>query len=112
LIAEHFDRLLDLNPYQRQVLGANPSAPSVTPRNYVTADGRSGVTLDGVTDAATGAPLPPGSNVFTGQLQTDDASVLRPSVITDLQRGEIALGDFNTTIDTLRDVAGQDESLF
>ena len=112
LIADNFNNLLDLNPYQRQVLGANPSSSAATPRNYVTADGRSGVTLDGVTDAATGAPLPPGSNVFTGQLQADDASGLRPSVITDMQRGEIALGDFNTTVDTLRDVAGQDESLF
>ncbi|MEC9347678.1 MAG: hypothetical protein VYB54_15740 [Pseudomonadota bacterium] len=42
-----------------------------TPRNYITPDKRQGVTLDGLTDAATGAPLPQGLQVTTAQVQVD-----------------------------------------
>src|SRR3546814_12867566 len=44
-----YDGLDDLSPGQWRALGADRS--NATPRNYITADGQQGVTLDGVTDA-------------------------------------------------------------
>lgn len=111
LVGSHFDNLDTLTPSQRQILGANPSSSS-TPRNYIAPDGRKGVTMDGLTDAATGTKIAPGAQIFTGQVQAGGSGDLQKPVITDLQRGQVALGDFRATMDALRDVAGKDPSLF
>lgn len=44
----------------------------VTPRNYRTTDGKAGITLDGVTDAASGAPISQGANIYSTQAQPQD----------------------------------------
>ena len=57
------DYIPALDPMQRQVLGANPSAESRgTPRNYIIGN-KSFITYDGITDAQNGQPLPQGGGV-------------------------------------------------
>lgn len=100
-----------LTPEQeREVIGANPSYG--TPRNYLTQDGTQGITLDGITDAATGQPIPPGSTVFTGQVQPDDPSGLTTSTRSGLQQAEASQIDFMSTLGELRQVAEEDPTLF
>ena len=59
---------------RKRVTGALPSATR-TPRNYLTPGGRRGTTLDGVTDAATGTPLPQGSQVYSNVTSETPQSV-------------------------------------
>ena len=77
LIDRNFDTLSQLDPYQREVLGANPSNPG-TPRTYQTLDGRTGTTLDGgKTDMHTGEPLPAGTTSFTSSVQAAEPGAFR-----------------------------------
>lgn len=70
----------------KNFIGADGGAQ--TPRNYV-AGGKNFVTYDGLTDATTGQPLPPGGALAT--LQGDSNAVgLRPSVQGSLQESNIA----------------------
>ena len=46
-----------------------PSASGGTPRNYVAPGGQRGVTLNGTTDAATGAAIPAGAQIFGTNVQ-------------------------------------------
>lgn len=111
LISRYFESLGNLDPYQRQVLGANPSSSS-TPRNYVTAEGAQGVTLDGVTDAATGAQIPPGAQVFTGQVQGAGADSMIPkSVVKENINAAISTNDLTASLDQLEALA-KDPTLF
>lgn len=113
LLAENFANLADLDQYQRQVLGANPTASSLpTPRNYITPDGRQGITHDGLTDAATGERLPQGSQVSTAQVQTASPSDLTTAVQTDLQRQVAASENFTDLLDTVVGIAESDPTLF
>src|SRR3546814_19546457 len=57
-----YDGLDDLSPGQWRALGADRS--NATPRNYITADGQQGVTLDGVTEDEPHPPIPDGPQVF------------------------------------------------
>jgi hypothetical protein len=107
-LAEEFADLADMDPLQQSYFGLEEDR---TPRNYSAPDGAVGVTLDGTTDSATGAPIPAGSQVSTSQLQTDNPNNLRPNVVGNLQESQIALADFQTTMKHLRDIA-QDPSLF
>lgn len=112
LISRYFGDLGSLDPYQRQVLGANPSTGSSTPRNYITADGRQGVTLDGVTDAATNEPIPAGAQVFTGQVQGSAANAMVPaSVRGRAMEAEIGADDLMSALDRI-DVYASDPANF
>lgn len=51
----------------------------ITPRNYITADGRKGVTQDGTTDAATGENIPAGASIYTGQATQEGGGLLSKS---------------------------------
>jgi hypothetical protein len=59
---------------QKRVAGATKSAG--TPFNYATPDGRQGLTVDGLNDLNTGAPIPPGSQKITKGIQADNAGAL------------------------------------
>lgn len=110
LLAQNFGDLGSLSPEQREVLGANPSA---TPRNWIHEGGGQGVTLDGVTDAATGQPIPAGARVYTGQLQGSGAETgLTNRTRQNLEQGQIAFRDFTSVMDRLEDIAEQDPALF
>lgn len=97
LLADNFGNLAELDPYQRQALGANPSTSSATPRNYVRPDGGQGITLDGLTDAATNELLPQGSRVYTGQLQGNAAETgLTNPTQNEIQKRQVDLGVYQT----------------
>jgi hypothetical protein len=81
-----------------------------TPRNYIGPDGSVGVTLDGLTDAATQAPIPAGSQVSTAQIQTDAASNLTNSTRAGLEKQGIETGNFRDMIGMARSVAGDERS--
>lgn len=103
--------------YRRKVdaVGSGAPAPQTaqqTPRNYIQPDGRRGFTHDGLTDAVSKAPIAQGSQIFTGQVQSPDVGGLTKPVQTDLQRGEVALADFNTILDETLKVAQTDPALF
>lgn len=107
LLAQSFDKLGELDPHQRQVLGANTTSGGFTPQNYQTPDGQTGTTLDGRTDAATGEPLPQGSMVAPGE-----AMELTNSNKTAVQSGLMEMQDFEDTIGVLREVASSDSPMF
>ena len=113
LLGEHFEDLMGLESEQQKALGAyiDPSSAG-TPRNYLTAEGRQGITLDGMSDAATGEPIPQGSTVFTGQVQPDDVSGLTTATRTGVQQQGIALNEFSDMLGELREVAGSDPTVF
>lgn len=104
-LSENFNSLDELNTFQRQALGAQPSSSSATPRNYMLPDGRRGITLDGVSDAATGEPIPQGATVFSGQIQSQDASGLTTPVKTELQRRGLAHQRLRSLLDTTRELS-------
>lgn len=109
LLGQNFDNLPALDPMQRQVLGANPSETSRTPRNYVTPQG-SFITYDGVTNAQTGAPLPPGG--YIGNVEGGAGDVgLTPSSLSGLQQGQVSYDKFMSTV-ALAEPLTADPSLF
>lgn len=79
------------------------SSETRAPRNYITPAGTRGTTLDGVTDATTKAPLPQGSQTFTGAVQSDDATAFTTSTQSGLEGDMTAAGDFFVTSDALSD---------
>lgn len=80
-----------------------------TPRNYVK-DGKNYITNDGLTDAATGQPLPPGGALAT--LQGDTNSVgLSSSVKSNLQGQEVAYQQFKNLLHTTRGLIGDPNNL-
>lgn len=107
LLSENFDGLDQLNPMQRQTIGANPTNGGFQPQNYVRPDGASGTTLDGRTDAATGEPLPQGTQVAPGQ-----AMELTNSNKTAVQAGLMEAQDFTDTVSVLEEVAAADPTIF
>lgn len=110
LLGQNFDNLPALDPMQRQVLGANPSDTSRTPRNYVTPQG-SFITYDGVTNAQTGAPLPAGG--YIGNVEGGAGDVgLTNSVTTDLQSGIMAGDKFVLMADRMLGLAKDNPSSF
>lgn len=99
-----------LNPLQTNIVGGDQS--SATPRNYLGPAGERGITLDGMTDAQTGAPLQAGSTVFTGQVQSSDAGGLTKTTQTVLQKDELALRRFDNLLSLTRAAAGKDPMNF
>ncbi len=71
---KNVDNIDGLSPANQSFISAQPTTPA--PRNYATPDGARGITRDGITDAQTGAEIPPGSSVFSGQVQAGDAGSL------------------------------------
>jgi len=110
LLGQNFDNLPALDPMQRQVLGANPSETSRTPRNYVTPQG-SFITYDGVTDAQTGAPLPAGG--YIGNVEGGAGDVgLTNSTLSGLQQQDFANTKFGRLLGMTRDLASRDPMNF
>ena len=92
LLANNWNGLDQLNPDQREVLGANVDAQkgaSSSPKNYRGPDGKNYITYNGVTDATTNAPLPQGGYLASVQGGANDTGVTN-SVMTDLQGETIA----------------------
>lgn len=85
--------LAALDPATATFVGADPAAGGGgTPRTYLTPDGRTGTTLDGVTDAMTREALPPGTIPYTSTVQaTNPAEVA--GVTTPLYRALYAAED-------------------
>lgn len=79
----------------------NLTQPSVTPRNYRTPDGKLGMTVDGLTDRQTGAPIPAGSVAVTVGTQ-DTLEGLTKNQSFDMAGHENALATFQNTLDTLQ----------
>lgn len=111
LLGENFDDLPKLNPEQQQVLGARVDGTKAgTPRNYRAPDGAMHVTYDGVTNAQTGAPLPPGGALI-GLEDTAAGAGLTNSTTSGLQQGQIAYDKFMATVG-LAEPLTADPSLF
>lgn len=110
LLRDNFGNLPALDPMQRQVLGANPSETSRTPRNYVTPQG-SRITYDGVTDAQTGAPLPPGGYIGSVEGGAGDVG-LTNSTLSGLQQQDFANTKFGRLLGMTRDLASRDPMNF
>ncbi len=78
---------------------------TTTPRNYAGPGGSRGVTLDGLTDAATGGRIPQGAAVYTGQQQSSDASDFTTSTKTALQGSQRELNQFMQALNQTRELA-------
>ena len=110
LLGQNFGNLPALDPMQRQVLGANPSETSRTPRNYVTPQG-SFITYDGVTNAQTGAPLPAGG--YIGNVEGGAGDVgLTNSTASSVQQGILANNKLGNLLAATRDIAQRDPTNF
>lgn len=116
LLGDNFGNLDALTPAQRQVLGANPSSSgSTTPRNYIVTDPITGkpatfMTYDGVNDAQSGKPLPPGGYIGNVQGGASETGVTN-SVASGLQERTIANKKFNYLLDTAMSLT-EDPTLF
>lgn len=98
LLGQNWGNLPDLNPEQRQVLGANPTADRVgTPKNYIVPGSGTFLTYDGVTDVY-GKPLPLGGYIGTVQGSATDTGVTK-ATRTDLESDTIANKKFNFLLD-------------
>lgn len=110
LLRDNFGGLAGLDPFQRQVLGANPSETSRTPRNYVT-QGGSFITYDGVTDAQSGQPLPAGGYIGTVEGGAGDVG-LTNSTRSGLQQQDFANTKFGRLLGMTREIAQRDPTNF
>lgn len=95
--------LAGADPTTQAFIGADAGAGGGTPRNYIDPDGTVHITYDGVTDAQTGVPLPPGGQLVSTALQgtAADLGIPTPSVLTDLQSDLIATDKFNQIVDMM-----------
>lgn len=82
----------------------------VTPRNYRTMGGAAGITLDGVTDAASGAPVPQGANIFSTQAQPQ-ADLFGKTMRGDLAEQQGAIKLLNSALNEYRSFT-EDPTLF
>jgi len=97
------------DPTTRQFVGAE-SKGQPTPHNYV-AGGKNLITYDGVTDASTGQPLPPGGYLANAQGPAKDVG-LTTSVQGDLQKQDIANQQFKSLLGYTRNLAKADPNNF
>lgn len=93
----------------QQFIGAEGKG-NPTPRNYVV-NGQNLITNDGVTDARSGQPLPPGGYLANPQGSANDVG-LRPNVQGDLQKQNLANQQFRGLINFTRNVAQKDPNNF
>lgn len=115
LLGQNFDNLPALDPMQRQVLGANPSEGTKTPKNYIIqgAGGQSQrfITYDGVTNARDGTPLPAGGAIIAGEGGASDLG-LTNSTQSGVQQNIIANNKFKNLAQMTREVAQRDPMNF
>ncbi|MBO4228009.1 hypothetical protein [Bradyrhizobium neotropicale] len=93
----------------QQFIGAEGKGQP-TPHNYVV-NGQNLITYDGVTDAASGQPLPPGGYLANAQGPAKDVG-LNSSVVTDLQKQDIANQQFKNLMGYTRNLAQKDPNNF
>jgi hypothetical protein len=107
---QNFDNAASLDPAQKAIIGANEG--SVTPRNWQSPDGRTGITLNGQTDTE-GNPLPPGSTIFTTQAQGSAEDVgLTTSTQSTLQKAEIDMRRWDVLSGRAHQLLASDPTLF
>jgi len=111
LLGQNFANLPALDPMQRQVLGANPSESGRTPRNYRAPDGTVHITYDGVSDAATGGPLPGGGYIAGVEGGAEDTG-LTNSTRSGVQQNIIANNKFKSLSEMTRQAAMADPNNF
>jgi hypothetical protein len=92
-------------------LGAEPKNVQQAD-SFVTPDGQVIPSIDGLTDARTGAPLPAGSIKTTITAQSRESAELARPVVTGLQNQVIGLESFRGQIAAAREVATADPTLF
>jgi len=97
---ENFGDMSAMPDAERRYMGADAGSSSATPRNYVTVDGQRGMTLDGLTDSATGEKIPPQSQVYTNV-----ANKTPQSVRSGLLNAKIARKRFGSLMKFTRDAA-------
>lgn len=91
-------------------MGMEPKA-NPTPRNYVAPTGSRHITYDGLTDASTGQPLPPGGFIANAQGAAADVG-LTNKVKGDLQGQAISYNRFDKLLAMTQDVAQRDPTNF
>lgn len=82
-----------------------------TPRNYLAPTGERRITYDGVTDANTRQPLPPGGAIVNAQGTPNDVG-LRPTVQGKLQEQGVTYNRFDKLLAMTRDAAAKDPTNF
>ena len=95
---KNWANLDDLSPAQSRYIGSDAGAGGErSPKNYRAPSGNIHVTYDGVSDAQTGAPLPPGGYIATAQGSANDVGLTK-AVTTDLQKDDITLDNLDAMI--------------
>lgn len=112
LLHQNSGRLGDLPIEEQRVLGADGGSSRPTPRNYIAPDGATHITYDGVSDARTGQPLPPGGYLAGVNATSSTDAGITTSTQSDLQKSTIALNSFQGTLSRARAIAKQDPTLF
>lgn len=97
-----------LSPAEQNFISAQPNQQS--PKNYV-ANGQNFITYDGLTDARTGQPLPPGGHMAGIQADVSGAGLSKPA-LSSLDKAAIARERFKATLDHVRSIAQKDPTLF
>jgi hypothetical protein len=97
LAAENIDDLGGMDEYQQRFLGVETDQSAAgSPKNYYAPDGTIHITYDGITDAQTNAPLPPGGQIISTQLQGGAGDIgVTNAVKTDLQSDLLSINRFN-----------------
>lgn len=108
--AVEINRVLPTVPEERRVDFALGNQPQKVPRTY-TANGQSFITYDGVNNAQTGQPLPPGGAIVNPQGSATDVG-MRPNVQAGLENAEIQRGRFRSLLQQTRAIAERDPTLF
>lgn len=103
-LGQNWDNLGTLSDLQQRALGVAPKGASQTPHNYVAPDGTTKITYDGVTDAQTGQPLPPGGFIATAQGSASDVG-LTNTTKTNIDSSLIAQNNFSALADTMLGLA-------
>lgn len=106
---QNFGNVGDLPPAEQRILGAQGTG-TPTPRNYVH-NGVNYITNDGLTDARSGQPLPPGGHIANAQGPAD-AVGLTKTVRGGLQKQNIANDKFKSLLALTRKTAEEGESNF
>ena len=109
LAGANFGNMGALPAAEQNYLGANGGTK--TPRNYITPDGQSFITYDGVTAAQTGQPLPPGGAI--GSLEGGAGDVgLTNSTQSGVQQNILSNNKFTNLLALTREAAQQDPTNF
>lgn len=112
LLGANFGNLPALNPQQQEVLGARVApGGGGTPFNYRAPTGQTFMTVDGVTDAQTGQPLPKGG-ARIGIEDTAQGAGLTNAVTTDVQSKIMSADRFLSLADRMVAMTEKNKSAF